>query len=329
MSGLDPRRTVQKPGVFFTPWGELWKSSTFSTSTGSAVEEELIQLPNGIVRQQNDITFADKIFGECIHPKCWVACFQCAERELEKPLVFLLLLLEMCCNCTTPLFLLIVLLKWKTLILNINSLSYIISQKRRLFIILYHKCLCCESCISAVNIKSNKTWHFDSKSTFTPIRPWPVQGLLAKSVSCSFMNCFGRGAIKVLGPFSGYNWPPPHLHYFPHSRELQCLWVDKTHWWWSEHSFTSCLILLKSFPSIDLQLLRETTVSPRYQRCWDYLLALLQTPRLPLSSSLLFMNSHFYHSLKRSISYNVIMENFRGLTGQVEYINKNTAWSYS
>lgn len=33
-----------------------------------------------------------------------------------------------------------------------------------------------------------------------PLDPLPVQGLLAKSVSCSFMSYLGRGAVKTLGP---------------------------------------------------------------------------------------------------------------------------------
>lgn len=40
-SGLDPLRMVQKPGVFFTPSGELLKSKTLSTSTGSAVRQNI------------------------------------------------------------------------------------------------------------------------------------------------------------------------------------------------------------------------------------------------------------------------------------------------
>lgn len=36
MSGLAPLRNVQKPGALRTPSGELLKSKTFRTSTGSA-----------------------------------------------------------------------------------------------------------------------------------------------------------------------------------------------------------------------------------------------------------------------------------------------------
>lgn len=48
MSGLAPLRNVQKPVVLRTPSGDLWKSKTFSTSTGSAVEtEHMMTLVNG------------------------------------------------------------------------------------------------------------------------------------------------------------------------------------------------------------------------------------------------------------------------------------------
>lgn len=61
MSGFAPLRTVQKPGVFCTPSGELLKSRTFNTSTGSAVEAEQ--------RVDELMTLAIKLYGEYICPE--------------------------------------------------------------------------------------------------------------------------------------------------------------------------------------------------------------------------------------------------------------------
>lgn len=194
------------------------------------------------------------------------------------------------------------------------------------------------------------TRHFDDKSTFTLIRPPACSGIVGQIRQLFIYELpWKRSSKNVRTHSAGIIGSLLTSTVSPLIQKPQHLWDDKTHCCWSTvlwtkgntegGSFTSFLTLLKSFLSMGLELSGETSMLCSYKHRSDRFFSLLQFSKfgacsihsqyLPLSPfrSLFLLINPLCHSLKHIISYSVIMENLRGLTGYVlSLVYKQEHW---